>query len=84
MCRLSIAIDQSVHTLKPVFDLVDATTFYIRSIRLVPVAASSKADVHLSLGGGSKPELEALLGRLRRLPAVQSTQHILPAAWISG
>lgn len=81
MCRLNIAIDQSVHTLKPVFDLVDATTFYIRAIRLVPVASSTNANVHLTLGGGSKDELDALLKHLRGLPAVQSMNHTLPAVW---
>lgn len=84
MCRLNFTIDQSVHTLKPLFDVLGATTFYIRSIRLVPVASSMRADVHLSLGGGSKEELNALVARLRKLPAILSMHHILPAAWIGG
>lgn len=83
MCHLTIAIDQSVHTLTPVFGLVEASTFYIRSIRVAPVAWSRKADVYLSLGGGSKRELEALLHNLRDLPAVQSTHHTIPPVWAS-
>lgn len=84
MCRLTITIDQSVHTLGPVFDLIDATSFYVRSVRLAPVARSPRADVYLSLGGGSKHELDALLAKIRDLPAVETAGHILPAIWVSG
>jgi acetolactate synthase regulatory subunit len=84
MCRVNITIDQSIHTLAPVFDLVEGSTFYIRSIRVAPVAWSRKADVYLSLGGGSKRELDMLLSKLRELPAVQSTQHNIPPIWASG
>ena len=83
MCHLSIAIDQSVHTMSPVFDIIDGSTFYIRSIRVVPVASSRKADLYLSLGGGSMVELDSLVSRMRRLPAVQSTHHTVPPIWIS-
>jgi len=78
MCHLSIAVDQSVHTVGPVFDAIDRSAFYIRSIRVIPVAWSRKADVHLSLGGGSNRDLDHLLGDLRKLPAVLSTQHTMP------
>lgn len=78
MCHLSIAVDQSIHTVAPVFDAIDGSPFYICSIRLVPVAGSNKADVHLSLGGGSNRDLDALLGHLAKLPAVLSTHHIMP------
>lgn len=78
MCHLRISIDQSIHTVAPVFDEVESSAFYIRSIRVVPVAWSRKADVHLSLGGGSKSDLSHLLGRLHDLPAVLSTDYIMP------
>lgn len=84
MCHLSIAIDQSVHTLEPVFDLLEDSTFYVRSVRLAPVAWSRKADVYLSLGGGSKREFDMLLGKLRELPAVRCTQHTIPSLWTSA
>jgi hypothetical protein len=84
MCHLNFTIDRSVHTLKPVFDLLGATSFYIRSVRLAPVASSSRADVHLSLGGGSRQELALLVAGLRKLPAVLSMQHRRPAVWIGG
>ena len=60
MCHLSIAVDQSVHTVGPVFDAIDRSAFYIRSIRVLPVAWSRRADVHLSLGGGSNRDLDHL------------------------
>lgn len=78
MCHLSIAIDQSVHTVSPVFDAIEGSAFYIRSIRVAPVAWSRKADVHLSLGGGSSRDLTALLSRLEGLPGVLSTQYVMP------
>lgn len=75
MCHLNIEVDQSIHTVAPVFDAIESSSFYIRSIRVVPVAWSRQASVHLSLGGGSKKELDLLLGNLQRLPAVLSTHH---------
>lgn len=78
MCHLSIAVDQSIHTVGPVFDVIDSSAFYIRSIRVVPVAWSRKADVHLSLGGGSNRDLDTLLTHLEKLPAVLSTHHTMP------
>ena len=70
MCRPSIAIDQSIHTIAPIFDELERSPFYIRSIRVVPVAWSRKADVRLSLGGGSRRDLDRLLASLGELPAV--------------
>lgn len=84
MCRLSIAIDQSVHTVAPLFDLIEQSAFYICSIRVAPVAGSRKADVYLSLGGGSKRELDALLVSVGSLPAVLSTLHTVPQVWLSA
>lgn len=78
MCHLSVAVDQSVHTVAPVFDAVEASPFYIRSVRVVPVAWSRRAEVHFSLGGGSTNDLSRLLGRLETLPAVLSTTHVPP------
>lgn len=75
MCHLNIAIDQSIHTIAPVFDIIDESAFYVRSIRVIPVAWSRKADVHLSLGGGSNRDLGRLLKQLNGLPAVLSTMH---------
>ena len=73
MCHLNVAVDQSIHTVAPVFDAIERSAFYIRSIRVIPVAWSRKADVHLSLGGGSGRDLDSLLGDLGKLPAVLST-----------
>ena len=81
MCRLSIAIDQSIHTMAPVFDAVESSAFYIRSIRVVPVAWSRKADVHLNLGGGSKGDLDRLIEDICELPAVLGAGCILPPIW---
>ena len=78
MCHLSVAIDQSVHTVAPVFDAIEASAFYIRSIRVVPVAWSRRAEVHLSLGGGSNLDLDRLLANLHAMPAVLSTHHVMP------
>lgn len=78
MCHLSISVDQSIHSVGPVFDAIDRSAFYIRSVRVVPVAWSRKADVHLSLGGGSHRDLQSLLAQLGNLPAVMSTEHIMP------
>lgn len=78
MCHLSIAVDQSIHTVGPVFDVIDSSAFYIRSIRVVPVAWSRTADVHLSLGGGSNRDLDRLLDHLQKLPAVLSTHYTMP------
>jgi len=78
MCHLSIAIDQSIHTIAPIFDAIEGSPFYICSIRVAPVAWSRKADVHVSLGGGSNLDLTVLLNQLNLLPAVLSTQHTVP------
>lgn len=78
MCHLSIAIDQSIHTIAPVFGAIEDSPFYIRSVRVAPIAWSRKADVHFSLGGGSNRDLANLLDCLQQLPAVLSTQHTLP------
>jgi hypothetical protein len=80
MCHVSIAIDQSVQTIGRLFDALEMSEFYIRSVRVVPVAWSPKADVYFSLGGGSSPDLEALLASLKSMPGVLSTSHVLPAA----
>jgi hypothetical protein len=78
MCHLRIAIDQSIHSIKPLFDEIEGSAFFIRSVRVAPVGWSRKADVYLSLGGGSKNELSHLLDRLHTLPAVVATDHIMP------
>lgn len=83
MCRLAIVIDRSVHTFAPLFELVEQSRFHLRSIRVAPVAYSQKADLYLSLGGGSKAEFDTLLGELRKLPAVLSMQHSVPFHWVS-
>jgi acetolactate synthase regulatory subunit len=78
MCHLSIAIDQSIDTAPRVFEAVERSAFYVRSIRLAPVAFSAKADVYLSLAGGSRRDLNVLLDDLHKLPAVLATHHTLP------
>ncbi len=83
MCHLSIAVDQSVHPIAPILELVEASCFYIRSIRVAPVAWSNKADLYLSLGGGSDHDLKKLIGKVRVLPAVLATHHSVPPLWIS-
>ncbi len=75
MCHLNIEVDQSIHTVARVFDVIEESRFYIRSIHVVPVAWTKQASVHLSLGGGSQKDLDLLLGDLHRLPAVLSTHH---------
>lgn len=77
MCHLSIELDQSIHTVSRVFDPIDESAFYIRSVRVAPVAWSRRADVHLSLGGGSNHDLTSLLSQLQKLPAVLSTRHTM-------
>jgi hypothetical protein len=78
MCLVSIAVDQSIHSVGPVFDAVEGSPFYICSVRAVPVAWSRKTEVYFNLGGGSTSDLEALLGKLNALPAVLSTTHAPP------
>jgi hypothetical protein len=75
MCHLNIEVDQAIHPVARVLDAIDESEFYIRSIRTVPVAWTKRVAVHLSLGGGGTPELEQLLGQLKLLPAVLSTEH---------
>ena len=78
MCHLSIELDQAIHPVAPVLDALDASGFYLRSIRVVPSSGSRRADVHLSLGGGSKQELDLLVASLDRLPGVIATHATLP------
>ena len=78
MCLVTIAIDQSIHTVAPVFDAIEQSAFYIRSVRVVPVAWSRKAEVYFNLGGGSTRDLNALLGNLETLPAVIGTTSTPP------
>ena len=78
MCHLSIELDQSIHPVAPVLDAVEDSGFYLRSIRVVPSSRSRRADIYLSLGGGSKVNLEALVASVQRLPGVLSTQNTNP------
>lgn len=80
MCHLNIAVDQSIHTIAPIFDTIEGSPFYICSVRVAPIAWSRKADVHFSLGGGSNGDLTILLSQLKRLPGVLSMQHTPPPA----
>ena len=70
MCHISIELDQAIHPVAPVLDVVEASSFFLRSIRVVPSSGSRRADVHLSLGGGSKRAFDALRARVERLPGV--------------
>jgi len=78
MCHLSIELDQSIHPVSPVLDALEDSGFYLRSIRVIPSAGSRRADVHLSLGGGSKHDLQALIANVRQLPGVLSTHNTIP------
>jgi acetolactate synthase regulatory subunit len=78
MCHLTIAIDQSSNPVARICNVIEESAFYIRSIRLVPTAWSRKADVHLSLAGGSSRDLNALLAELNKVPAVLAMHHIMP------
>jgi hypothetical protein len=78
MCHLRICIDQSVHTVAPLFGEIEESEFYIRSVRVVPIAWSQRADVYFSLGGGSQADLSFLLNRVNKLPAVRSTDYVTP------
>lgn len=78
MCLVTIAVDQSVHTVAPIFDAVERSAFFICSVRVVPIAWSRNAEVYFNLGGGSTRDLQALLRTLNALPAVKSTTHSAP------
>ena len=78
MCHLSIELDHSIHPVAPVHYAVEHSGFYLRSIRVVPSSRSRRADVYLSLGGGSKYDLESLVASVERLPGVLSTQNTNP------
>lgn len=78
MCHLSIELDQSIHPVAPVLDAVEHSGFYLRSIRVVPSSRSRRADVYLSLGGGSKYDLETLVASVQQLSGVLSTQNTNP------
>lgn len=77
MCHLTIELDQSVHPVAPVLDALEVSGFYLRSIRVVPSRGSRRADVYLSLGGGSGHDLKRLIASVNELPGVLSTQHTL-------
>ena len=78
MCHLTIAIDQSIQPIARVVDKIADSAFYIRSIRVLPVGRTPRADLALSLGGGSSGDPAALLGELQKLPAILAMDHIMP------
>ena len=78
MCHLSIELDQSIHPFGPILDLLESSSIYLRSICVVPSAGSRRADVHLSLGGGSKHDLKSLIANVRHPPGVLSTHNTIP------
>ncbi|MCH8616049.1 hypothetical protein LZ016_08055 [Sphingomonas sp. SM33] len=78
MCHMSIEIDQSIHPVAPVLSAVEESGFYLRSIRVVPCAHSRRASVYLSLGGGSKFDLETLVASVGQLPGVLATENTIP------
>ena len=79
MCQLTVAVDQSIHNVTPIFDAVESSGFFIRSIRVVPVVWSLKADLLFSLGGGSDRDMTPLLMKLKALPAVLGADHVIPS-----
>ena len=78
MCHMTIEIDQSIHPVAPVLTAVEESGFYLRSIRVVPCAYSRRASVYLSLGGGSKIDLQSLVSNVEQLPGVLSTENTIP------
>ena len=78
MCHLSIELDQAVHPVGPILGVLEDTGFYLRSIRVVPSTGTRRVDVCLSLGGGSKHDLQALIADVRKLPGVLSTHNTIP------
>lgn len=78
MCHFSVELDQSTNSVARVLDIIEAHTFYVRSIRLVPCGWSNKANVHLSLGGGSRHGLDMMVADVRQLPGVLSTHNAIP------
>jgi acetolactate synthase regulatory subunit len=78
MCHMSVEIDQSIHPVAPVLSAIEHSGFYLRSIRVVPCARSRLASVYLSLGGGSKSDLETLIADVRKLPGVLTTESTIP------
>ena len=78
MCHLTIAIDQASEPIPRICNVIDRSAFYIQSIRVVPTAWSRKADLHLSLGGGSSSDLAMLLVQLKRIPSILGMHHAAP------
>ena len=78
MCHFSVELDQSTNPVGRVLDIVEAHSFYVRSIRVVPCGWSDKANVHLSLGGGSRQDLDMMVANVRQLPGVLSTHNTIP------
>ena len=78
MCHLSVELDMSVQPVASILGAVEGSGFYMRSVRLVPCSGSAKGDVHLSLGGGSKYDFDALLSNVKQMPGVLSTRNTIP------
>lgn len=80
MCHLTIGVDQAIHTvaIANLIDAIEQSPFYIRSIRVIPVVWSKKADVCLSLGGGSPHDLDGVLETLRKVSGVIEMHHTMP------
>ena len=78
MCHLSVELDQSTSPVGRVLDIVEAHDFYVRSIRVIPCGWSDKADVHLSLGGGSRQDLDMMVRNVSQLAGVLSTHNTIP------
>jgi acetolactate synthase regulatory subunit len=79
MCNLTIAYRKSFNSIARICNVIEGSAFYISSIRVLPTRWEPKEDLHLSLGGGSRRELDALLIQLHKLPGVLSTQPMMPA-----
>jgi acetolactate synthase regulatory subunit len=79
MCKLTIAYRKSFNSIARICNVIESSAFYIRSIRVLPTSWDPKEDLHLSLGGGSRRDLDALLIQLHKLPGVLSTHHMMPA-----
>ena len=79
MCHISLELDQSM-LVEQVVNVVDQSSFHLRSIRVVPVARGSRVTLLLSLGGGPQNEFDALVTGVSQLPGVLSMHNTVPAA----
>jgi hypothetical protein len=79
MCHMSVELKESM-LVQQVVDVVDRSSFHLRSIRVVPVARGSRVTLLLSLGGGPRNEFDELILGVSQLPGVVSMHNTIPVA----